>query len=302
MRVGVVFPQYELGADPAALRDYAQQAEELGYSHLLAYDHILGADQAGHAQPRGPFGAEQMFHEPLTVFSFLAGATSRIELVTGVLVLPQRQTALVAKQAAEVAVLSGGRLRLGVGSGWNDVEYEALGASFRTRGRRLDEQIRVLRALWENPVVELDAEFHRIPNAGVHPRPPGKVPIWFGGSSVPAYERAARVGDGFLLSRRGGRRAHDAPTEHMGQSLEIAHQLRARVAALGRDASAFGIEGRTNYADGPTSWGAELDAFRAAGFDYVAVNMLDSGLAGPEDHLRALKAYAEETGLVMSWT
>lgn len=301
MRVGVVFPQYELGADSAALRDYAQQAEELGYSHLLAYDHVLGADQAGRReQPRGPYGIEHMFHEPLTLFSFLAGVTRRIGFVTGVLVLPQRQTALVAKQAAEVAVLSGGRLRLGVGSGWNDVEYTALGASFETRGRRLDEQVTVLRALWERPVVELNAEFHRIRGAGINPRPPGGVPIWFGGSSAPAYERAARIGDGFLLSRRGGRRAGDPPTEPIQHSLDVAHHLRARVSALGREASAFGIEGRTNFADGPASWAAELEAFRAAGFDYVAVNMLDSGLEGPDDHLRALKAYADETGLVMS--
>ena len=301
MRVGVVFPQYELGADPAVLRDYAQQAEELGYSHLLAYDHVLGAAHTG-GHSRGPYGIEHMFHEPLTLFSFLAGLTRRIEFVTGVLVLPQRQAALVAKQAAEVAVLSGGRVRLGVGTGWNDVEYEALGVPFAIRGRLFDEQIAVLRALWERPVVELDAEFHSIPGAGLNPRPLAGVPIWFGGSSSPAYERAARLGDGFLLSRPGGRRAGDPPTEPIRQSLDVARRLRARVTELGRDAAAFGLEGRTNFADGPAAWTAELEAFRAAGFDYVAVNMLDSGLDGPDDHLRALKTYADETGLVMSWT
>lgn len=303
MQVGIVFPQYELGTDPAVLRDYAQQAEDLGYSHLLAYDHVLGADRsrATRSVP-GPYGVDEVFHEPLTLFAHLAGVTGRIGFVTGVLVLPQRQAVLVAKQAAEVAVLSGGRLRLGVGTGWNAVEYEALGAPFGTRGRRLDEQVAVMRALWDRPVVDLDGEHHRIEGAGLRPRPATPIPVWFGGSSTPAFERAARIGDGFLLSRRGGRRAGEPPTEPIERSVAAAEQLRSRVAARGRDVSAFGVEGRTNVADGPSRWGEELTIFRDAGFDHVAVNMLDSGLDGPDAHLRAMAMYAEEIGSVMSWT
>lgn len=300
MKVGVVFPQYELGADPVVLRDYAQTAEELGYSHLLAYDHVLAGDTPRSART-GPYTTEHMFHEPLTLFSFLSGVTDRIGFVTGVLVLPQRQTALVAKQAAEVAVLSGGRLRLGAGVGWNEVEYQALGVDFRRRGRRLDEQVTVLRALWEQPTVDLDGEFHRIDRAGIHPRPPGNIPLWLGGSTPAAYERAARMGDGFLFSRRGGRRGGDPPTEPIRVSIDAADQLLERVTAAGRDRSTFGIEGRMNFIDGPSSWGAELTAFEAAGFDYVAVNMLDSGIAGPDGHLRALRSFADEMGLVTSW-
>ncbi|MCS7051438.1 MAG: TIGR03619 family F420-dependent LLM class oxidoreductase, partial [Thermomicrobium sp.] len=152
MRIGLVFPQTEIGTDPIVLREYAQVAEELGYTHLLTYEHVVGVDLAQYPGWKGPYHAGHQFHEPLVLFGYLAGATQRLELVTGVLILPQRQTVLVAKQAAEVDVLSGGRLRLGVGVGWNEAEYVALGMDFRTRGRREEEQIEVLRLLWTHPV------------------------------------------------------------------------------------------------------------------------------------------------------
>src|SRR5215211_2904535 len=173
MRFGVVFPQTEIGADPAAVKEYAQTADELGYTHLLVYDHVLGADTtiAERRDWRGPYTTEHLFHEPFVLFGYLAGLTQRLELVTGILILPQRQTALVAKQTAEVDVLSGGRLRLGIGIGWNYVEYDALGEQFQTRGRRAEEQIEVLRKLWTQPLVTHKTANHVIDNAGINPLP-----------------------------------------------------------------------------------------------------------------------------------
>src|SRR5215475_7588104 len=171
MRIGVVFPQTEIGSDPGAVREYAQAAEELGYSHILAYDHVLGANTASRPGWRGPYTSETQFHEPFVLFGYLAGLTQKIELVTGIIILPQRQTALVAKQAAEIDVLSGGRLRLGVGIGWNEVEYAAQGEDFHNRGKRIEEQVTLLRELWTNPLVQFDGEYHHVPDAGLKPMP-----------------------------------------------------------------------------------------------------------------------------------
>jgi probable F420-dependent oxidoreductase len=191
VQVGVVFPQTEIGADPAGVRAFAQAAEELGYQHLLAYDHVLGADVSARPDWAGPYTAEHQFHEILVLFGYLAGVAPGLELVTGVLVLPQRQTALVAKQAAEIDILTGGRFRLGVGLGWNFVEFEALGEEFRNRGRRAEEQIEVLRRLWTEPVVTFDGEYHRIPAAGINPLPIQR-PIPIEAGSRPASSTQAR--------------------------------------------------------------------------------------------------------------
>ena len=171
MELGVVFPQTEIGSDPIAVRDYAQAAEQLGYTHLIVYDHVLGADTTRHENWQGGYTLESMFHEPFVLFGYLAGVTSTIELVTAVLILGQRQTALVAKQAAEVDVLSGGRLRLGIGVGWNHVEYEALGENFHDRGRRSEEQIELLRALWTEEAVDFHGRWHNVTHAGISPLP-----------------------------------------------------------------------------------------------------------------------------------
>src|SRR5215475_11621054 len=185
MQIGVVFPQTEIGADPGAIRAYAQRVKELGFEHLLAYDHVLGADPAVHAPWNGPYDVDTTFHEPFVLFGFIAGITA-LELVTGIIILPQRQTALVAKQAAEVDLLTGGRFRLGVGLGWNRVEYEALGTTFRDRGRRVEEQIEVLRRLWQEPVVSFEGRYHTITAAGINPLPVQRpIPIWMGGFSEP---------------------------------------------------------------------------------------------------------------------
>ncbi|HVX22366.1 MAG TPA: LLM class F420-dependent oxidoreductase [Acidimicrobiales bacterium] len=295
MRLGVVFPQYEIGSDPGAIRDYAQTAEGLGFSHLLAYDHVLGADGSDRPVPLGgPYTERHAFHEPLALFSYLSGLTERIGFATGVLVLPQRQTALVAKQAAEVAILSAGRFRLGVGVGWNRIEYEALGADLATRGRRLDDQVAVLRRLWTEPVVDLESPWHRIDRAGIAPRPSVPVPIWMGGFSEPAFERAARLGDGFLFSRRGGRRPGEGSTEPLAGVVEQVGRLRRRVADLGRDPETFGIECRINYTSGPDTWRDELAQLAVAAVDLVAINPLDAGLGSAEAHIGALHRIAEE--------
>src|SRR6476469_7227903 len=165
MRVGVVFPQTELGGDAGAVRAYGQRVEELGFTHILAYDHVVGADPDVHTGWGGPYDVHTTFHEPLVMFGFLAALTRSVELVTGVIILPQRQTALVAKQAAEVDLLSGGRLRLGIGIGWNAVEYEALGEDFGNRGKRSAEQVELLRRLWTEQTVTFDGEFDRVTGA-----------------------------------------------------------------------------------------------------------------------------------------
>ena len=184
MHIGVVFPQTEIGADRALLKQYAQAAEEVGYSHLLAYDHVLGANPASRPGWRAPYIHLDEFHEPLVLFGYLAGLTQRLELVTGIIILPQRQTVLLAKQAVEVDLLSGGRLRLGIGIGWNPVEYEALGENFRNRGRRSEEQVEVIRKLWSEPLVTFAGQWHTITDAGINPRPDRRIPIWFGAGKI----------------------------------------------------------------------------------------------------------------------
>src|SRR5437762_9201833 len=206
MKIGVVLPQTEIGNDPNAIKAYAEAVEGLGFNHVLVFDHVLGANPERRGGFKGPYTYRHAFHEPFVLFGFLAAATRRLELVTGILILPQRQTALVAKQAAEVDVLSGGRLRLGIGVGWNPVEYEALGEDFRTRGHRSEEQIEVLRLLWSQEVVTYSGRWHQISHAGLNPRPIQRpIPIWIG-SGAPqtplppeaGMRRIARLADGWF--------------------------------------------------------------------------------------------------------
>ena len=228
MKAGVVYPQIELGGDTRAVKTFAQAAEDLGYDHIVIYDHVLGAVHAGR-EPKltGPYKETDPFHEPLVTYAYLAGITKKLELVTGVIILPQRQTALFAKQAADVDLFSDGRLRLGVGIGWNWVEYDALEMPrhFRRRGRRQEQQIGLIRRLWEEPVVEYEDSDHRIDRAGILPRPKRRIPIWLGGYSEAAFDRAARIGDGFLF---GGR----AQTE----AVQTKAKIEAKLVELGRDA------------------------------------------------------------------
>ena len=197
MELGAVFPQTEIGDDPAAVRDFAQAVEGMGLTHLLIYDHVVGA-AADRFERQVPYTKDSMFHEPFVTLGYLAACTTTIELVTGVIILPQRQTVLVAKQAAEVDVLSGGRLRLGVGTGWNHVEFEALNENFHNRGKRQEEQVALMRALWADEIIDFEGNWHSVRQAGINPRPKGTIPIWFGGRDDRLVTRAARIGDGWM--------------------------------------------------------------------------------------------------------
>src|SRR3954451_6574923 len=200
MQIGAVYTQNELHGDPSAVRRIGTVVEALGFDYLMAYDHVLGAVHA-HRSPAlpGPYTERDPFHDPLVMFAYLAAITERIGFATGILILPQRQTALVARQAADVDVLSGGRLRLGVGVGWNHVEYEALGQDFRTRGARQEEQIELLRRLFVEPVVDFSGRFDRVDRAALVPKPVRPIPVWLGGSGEKAFKRAARLADGFIF-------------------------------------------------------------------------------------------------------
>jgi probable F420-dependent oxidoreductase len=284
MKLGVVFPQTEIGADPSAVRDYAQAAEGLGYDYLLVYDHVVGANPDRPGGWRGPYTHRSLFHEPFVLFGYLAGLTKKLGLVTGIVILPQRQTVLVAKQAAEVDVLTGGRLRLGIGIGWNQVEYEALGENFHNRGRRLEEQVQVLRALWQNELVTYKGKWHQIPDAGLNPMPVQRpIPIWFGGMAEEVLQRAARLADGWFPQFQ------PAP-----QADEMVKRLRQYLREAGRDPATFGIDGRISLGtDGPVEWVARAQAWHTLGATHLAVNTMGSGLASPAAHMEAIRRFKE---------
>jgi probable F420-dependent oxidoreductase len=290
MRFGATFPTTEIGDDPVAVKDFAQAAEALGFSHIVAYDHVLGAEHAGREPALwGPYTEADAFHEPFVLFGFLAGVTSTIEFETAVIILPQRQTVLVAKQAAEVDVLSGGRLRIGVGTGWNYVEYEALGESWEGRGARFDDQIDLLRQLWSEPVVDVTTPFHRIDRAGILPRPRRQIPVWCGGFSGVALRRAARVADGFTFASAGRK------------TVEQVERLRDLLQAEGRDPSAFPIEFTLMYGLGEARWTSAVAGARDAGVDYMTVNTMSTtaawtGMEAPKlatvnEHIAALERF-----------
>ncbi len=283
MRIGVVFPQTELGGDPAAVRTYGQRVEELGFTHILAYDHVVGADPQVHRGWRGPYDIDSTFHEPLVMFGYLAAVTS-LELVTGVIILPQRQSVLVAKQAAEVDLLTGGRFRLGVGLGWNAVEYEALGEDFTNRGRRSEEQVELLRKLWTQRSVSFTGRYHTVTAAGLAPLPEQRpIPVWFGAASGRAYERAGRLGDGWF------------PMVEPGPALDDAReQVNRAAAAAGRDVDGLGMEGRVSWTGDPDKLAAGISAWKAAGATHVSVNTMNAGLATVDEHLSVLGRVAAD--------
>lgn len=286
MRIGVVFPQSEIGSDPSVIRDFAQAAEALGYSHLLAYDHVLGAVPEREPRLTGPYTDKTNFHEIFVLFGYLAALTSRIELVTGVVILPQRQTALVAKQAAEVDILSRGRLRLGVGSGWNYVEYDALGENFHNRGRRQEEQIQLLRKFWTEPVVSFEGKYHKIDRAGILPMPGRSIPIWMGGGmDERVLRRAAKHADGMI--------PQFPPNDEGKAALE---KLLGYVAEYGRDPAAFGIEVQVPFAAGPEKWATQADTWKGMGATYICVRTMTAGLNTPQEHIDAIRQYAAEVG------
>jgi probable F420-dependent oxidoreductase len=286
MRIGVVFPQTELGGDVGAVRAYGEAAESLGYTHLVAYDHVVGADPAVHAGWAGPYDVSTTFHEPFVMFGYLAGVTA-LELVTGIVILPQRQTALVAKQAAEVDLLTRGHFRLGVGLGWNRVEYEALGQSFEQRGRRLSEQIELLRRLWTETSVTHTGPFDTITGAGIAPLPVQRpIPIWVGGVSDAAYRRIGRLADGWF--------PRIPPDEGLHRALEV---IGTAARDVGRDAGSIGMEARVGWA--PTDAdrvSTEVEAWRQAGATHLAIDTMSTGQHSVDDHITALERAADVIG------
>ena len=278
MKIGAVFPQLEIGADPELVKEWATTVERAGYTHVHAYDHVLGADPANRPGWSG-YTDKSLFHEVFVLFGYLAAITSKVELVTGVLVLPQRQTVLVAKQAAEVDVLSGGRMRLGVGIGWNQVEYQALGVPFKQRGALLEEQVDVLRRLWTEPVLSYDGKFHQIEEAGLNPLPKTTIPIWFGGSADGALRRTGRIGDGWMPQGK--------PDDRARAQLAT---IREAARAAGRDPATIGVEPRLTLAEIPEQdWPDFVDGWRELGATHLAVNTMKLGLSKPEDHAALLQ-------------
>jgi probable F420-dependent oxidoreductase len=284
MQIGVVYPQTELGGDPAGVGRIGRAVEELGFDHLLAYDHVLGAVHADRArQLTGPYTEHDPFHDPFVMFAYLAGITDRIQFATGVLVLPQRQTALVARQAADVDLLSGGRLRLGVGIGWDHVEYEALGQDFGTRGAREEEQIELLRRLFTEPVVDFSGRFDRVDRASLVPKPARSIPIWLGGASEAAFDRAARLADGFIFI--GGAIDH---------TLDTWQQLRKRVLDHNRSIEDFGADYVVRPQDaGVGDLAAVIDAWREAGGTHVSIVTMGLGLTSVDGHIDYLASVAD---------
>jgi probable F420-dependent oxidoreductase len=282
MNIGVVFPQTELGGDVGAVRAYGQAAEALGYTHLVAYDHVVGADPKVHAGWAGPYDVSTTFHEPFVMFGYLAAITS-LELVTGIIILPQRQTALVAKQAAEVDLLTRGHFRLGVALGWNPVEYEALGQSFHQRGRRLSEQIGVLRRLWTETSITHTGTFDTIVGAGIAPLPIQRpIPIWIGGVSDAAYRRIGRLGDGWF--------PRIPPDERLERALEI---IGAAAREAGRDAGSVGMEARVSWAPADTDqFSTQVEEWRQAGATHLTVDTMSTGQTTVDDHITALQRAA----------
>jgi probable F420-dependent oxidoreductase len=283
MRIGVVFPQTEIGPDAGAVRAYGEHVEGLGFAHLLAYDHVVGADPKIHVGWDGPYDVHSTFHEPLVTFGYLAAVTTALELVTGIVILPQRQAVLVAKQAAEVDLLSGGRLRLGVGLGWNAVEYEALGEDFSTRGKRCQEQIEVMRRLWTEETVTYRGTYHRVTGAGLAPLPIQRpIPVWFGASSVRACRRAGRLGDGWFPMVGSGPK--------LEQALEVVEQAATEA---GRDPRQIAMEGRVSWNGNADELADGLRVWADVGASHVSINTMGAGLTSVDDHLAALTTAAE---------
>ena len=285
MRCGVVYPQTELNGDTGAVKAFAQAAEDLGYDHFIMYDHVLGAEHADR-DPKlgGPYTESDPFHEPFIAFAWLAGITKRIEFTSGVIVLPQRQTALVAKQVADIDLFSGGRMRLGVGIGWNWVEFDALevGPTFRRRGKREEAQIELMRKLWTEKIVNFEDKDHKIVRAGLCPMPTRSIPIWLGGFSEPAFDRAARIADGFMFSGRS-----------QDEGVQIKAKMEQKLREYGRENEPFGFEQIQQFGRGPEAWAQDIAAWRDAGGSHISVVTMNAELKGIDAHIDAIRQWRE---------
>ncbi|MEM7098599.1 MAG: LLM class F420-dependent oxidoreductase [Pseudomonadota bacterium] len=281
MKIGIVLPHHEIGSDPDDMKAFATGAEALGADHILIYDHVLGADREREGGFEGPYDKDTQFHEPLTTLSFIAAVTNTIELVTTVLILPQRQTALVAKQAAELAILSKNRFRLGVGTGWNAVEYEALNENFHDRGKRQAEQVALLRALWSEDSLTFEGEFHQVTKASINPRPTQPIPVWFGGGAPALLDRCARLGDGWMpLS---------SPNEQSKSAIDHMRQVREQA---GLPWDGFGIQAQAQAGGGsPDRWQKHYSKWHELGATHIAVATHNAGATSVGEHLELFKNY-----------
>ncbi|MFL2526031.1 MAG: LLM class F420-dependent oxidoreductase [Candidatus Azotimanducaceae bacterium] len=281
MEIGAVFPHNEIGTDPQAIKDYAQGVEELGITHLLIYDHVLGADRNRPGGFEGPYDKDVAFHEPFTTFAFIAAVTKNLDMITTVMILPQRQTVLVAKQAAELAILSNNRFKLGIGVGWNAVEYVGLNENFKNRGKRQAEQVELMRLLWESEVLEYKGDYHHIDKASLNPRPSKNVPIWFGGGAPQLIERCADLGDGWIPLM--------GPNEAARNTLQ---EIRAKREAKGLDWNNFGVQAQAQYAGGdPDRWNKHAEKWRDLGASHLAVATHNAEPTNVDGHLSRIKEY-----------
>jgi probable F420-dependent oxidoreductase len=283
MKIGAVLPHNEIGTDPGALRAYAQGLDEMGISNLLIYDHVLGADPDRPGGFKGAYDKDVAFHEPLTTFAFIAAITTRLNMMSAVMILPQRQAALVAKQAAEVAILSGNRFQLGVGIGWNKVEYQALEIPFRRRGDRLGEQVDLMRKLWTEDSLSFEGEFHTVDLASINPRPTELIPVWFGGSAPGAIERCAVMGNGWIPL--------GSPNDSSRDRIEAIRQHRAAVGLTMED---FGIQAQAQYAGGdPDRWRSHAEKWRDLGCTHLAIATHNAGPTDVDGHLSRIGEYLD---------
>ena len=284
MEFGVVFPHHEIGTDPGAIRAYTQGAEALGATHLLIYDHVLGVDPDRPGGWKAPYTKDTVYHEPLTTLAFMAAITQHMVLATNILILPQRQTALVAKQAAEVDLLSSGRLRLGIGSGWNDVEFEALNEDFTTRGQRQAEQVDLLRKLWREDSVTYNGHYHTVSAAGINPRPARPIPIWFGGQAPALLKRCAELGDGWAPIM--------GPSNTATRCVEALKRHRAEA---GLPWEGFGIQAQIQTRGGsPEKWRDARQRWAALGATHVAIVTHTAGFTSTDEHLAAIESFFQE--------
>ncbi len=281
MKIGVIYPQTELRGDPEAVHRIGLAAEELGYDHLLTYDHVLGAIHDREPKLSGPYTDKHPFHDPFVMFGYLAGIKKRIEFFTGILILPQRQTVLVARQAADLDLLSHERLRLGVGIGWNYVEYDSLGQDFHSRGKRVGEQITLLRRLWSEPLVDFKGSFDRIDRAALNPRPRRTIPIWFGGFADVALRRAAQLGDGFIF------------VDGAGGAFESASRLRQLLREAGRSESGFGLHCNMARAKSPQAVVETASRWRDIGGSHVSVVTMGQNFTTIDQHIEYLGTVAD---------
>ena len=283
MQIGAVFPHNEIGTDPGAIKAYAQGVEAMGITHLLIYDHVLGADPDREGGFRGPYDKDVAFHEPFTTFAFIAGVTDKIDLITTVMILPQRQTVLAAKQAAEVALLSNNRFKLGIGVGWNELEYVGLNETFNNRGRRQEEQVDVMRKLWSEDSLDYTGEYHRIDKASINPRPSKTIPIWFGGSAPALLDRVARLGDGWIPLMGANDKAKAC--------IDTIKQTRE---AAGLSFDNFGIQAQAQYAGGsPERWRKHSEAWREMGCTHLAIATHNAGPTNVDGHLARIGEYQQ---------